>query len=105
LLPPLEVDMLRCPPVVSQSSEENPESDENALLVTAGGRDGPAPIFEEVDVSGVSVGGILEGLPKAQWQGGPPATASSMLNEDDSSPWPESSLLDSDDELVLTYQQ
>jgi hypothetical protein len=104
LLAPLEVDMLRCPPVASQSSEENPESDEKALLVTTAGREGPAPILEEVDVSEVSVAGILEGLPKAQWQRGPPATVSSTLNEDDSSPWPESSLLDSDDELVLTYR-
>jgi hypothetical protein len=61
--------------------------------------------LEEVDVSEVSVAGILEGMPKAQWQGGPPVAVSSMLNEDDSSPWPESSLLASDDELVLTYQE
>jgi hypothetical protein len=91
---------------VSQSSEEKPESDENALPVTVAGSDGPAPILEEVDVSELSaVSGILEGLPKAQWQGGPPAAALSMLNEANSSPWPESSLLDLDDELVLTYQQ
>jgi hypothetical protein len=96
--------MLRRPPVVSQSSEENPESDEKALLVTAADSEGPAPILEEVDVSEVSAAGILEALPKAQWQGGPPAGVSSILNEDDSSPWPESSLLASDDELVLAYR-
>jgi hypothetical protein len=90
---------------MSQSSEEKPESDEKALPVTVAGSDGPAPILEEVDVRELSaVSGILEGLPKAQWQGGPPA-ALSMLNEGSSSPWPESSLLDLDDELVLTYQQ
>lgn len=106
LLPPFGVDVLRCPPVISQSSEEKPESDEKALPATAAGSDGPAPMLEEVDVSEVSaVSGILEGLPKVQWQGGPPAAALSMLNEDNSSPWPESSLLDLDDELVLTYQQ
>lgn len=66
LVPPLEVDKLRCPPVVSYNSEEKPESDEKALLVAAAGMDGPAPMFEDVEVSEVSVGGMLEGLPKAQ---------------------------------------
>lgn len=87
LLPPLEVDMLRRTPVVSQSSDEKPESDEKALPVTAADSDGPVPMLEEVDVREVSVnGGILEGLLKLQWQGGPSAAALSMLNEDNSSP-------------------
>lgn len=103
LLPPLEVEMLRCTPVVSQSSDEKPESDEKALPVTAADSDGPVPMLVEADVSDVSVpGAILDVLPKLHWQGGPSAAALSMLNEENSSPWPESSLLDLDDELVLT---
>jgi hypothetical protein len=87
LLPPLGVDVLRCPPVMSQSSDEKPESDENALPVTAADSDGPFPILEEVDVSEVSViCGTFDGLPKLQWQGGPSAAALSMLNEENSSP-------------------
>lgn len=79
--------MLRRTPVVSQSSDEKPESDEKALPVTAADSDGPVPMLEEVDVREVSVnGGILEGLLKLQWQGGPSAAALSMLNEDNSSP-------------------
>ncbi|PSN54883.1 hypothetical protein C0J52_10273 [Blattella germanica] len=72
LAPPLEVDMLRCPPIVSYNSDEKPESDEKALLVAAAGKAGPVPIAEDVDVREVSVGGI-EGLPNAQWHGVGPA--------------------------------
>lgn len=87
LLPPLDVEVLRCTPVVSQSSDEKPESDEKALPVTAADSEGPVPMLEEVDVSEVSVsGGILDVLPKLQWQGGPSAAARSMLNEENSSP-------------------
>jgi hypothetical protein len=60
-------------------------------------------MLEEADVSEMSVnGGILDVFPKLHWQGGPSAAALSMLNEENSSPLPESSLLDLDDELVLT---
>jgi hypothetical protein len=44
----------------------------------------------------------LDVFPKLHWQGGPSAAALSMLNGGNSSPLPESSLLDLDDELVLT---
>lgn len=57
LLPPLEVEALRCTPVVSQSSDEKPESDEKALPVTAADSDGAVPMLEEADVSEVSVNG------------------------------------------------
>jgi len=87
LLPPLEVEVLRCIPVASQSSDEKPESDEKALPVTAADSDGPVPMLEEADVSEVSVPtGILDVLPKLHWQGGPSAAALSMLNEENSSP-------------------
>ena len=71
---------------MSYNSEEKPESEEKALLVAAAGKEGAAPMVDDVEVSEVSVGGALEGFTKAQWQGGPPAASSSMLNEEDSSP-------------------
>ena len=66
LVPPLVVDMLRCPPIVSYNSEEKPESEEKALLVAAAGNEGAAPMVDDVEVSEVSVGGALEGFTKAQ---------------------------------------